>query len=77
MPLLAVVNACIAESEWTPSARSQRYNHVTELVIAAAEDRPDRHYAGADGWRHWSTSCAGASRLGRTGGYEPTRRCSR
>jgi hypothetical protein len=26
VPLLAVVNACIAESEWTPSARSQRYN---------------------------------------------------
>jgi nucleoside phosphorylase len=25
-PLLAVVNACIAESEWTPSARSQHFN---------------------------------------------------
>lgn len=47
-PLVAVVNACISESAWTPSARSQHYNanhahaYVTPIVsVEAVQTDPD------------------------------------
>ncbi|MEU8116922.1 helix-turn-helix domain-containing protein [Micromonospora sp. NPDC048947] len=47
-PLVALVNACIADSKWTPSARSQHYNanqahaYVTPIVsVEAVQVDPD------------------------------------